>query len=482
MKSEQLHRLIQGMSKNEKRFFTLFTSMYEKEGEDKIFTSIYEYLDKQAVYDEDAFLRTFEHVNNRAVIQVYLADVIVNCLVLLKRENDMAFQISLVQELIDRGFNKEAQRKINKLKPICEQHNDRKNLISLFELEIAIMLPHAQNTEKMEDILSMRKKISILYNELLDSSLLLERYCQLHLEYTKYIAQGTDNDRLIDQLSEELKPEQIAAEEALATGLGIKELDVHYNKMLLYYQLKKDMVNGFNIAKKQINLAENAEFKTNKKTLLSKYNNLLIFATKLNDDAIVASTLQKIKNLEVKTIDTKTLKYYTYFTSLASYAVVKQQPALLINELDDLKNFLDSSENSLIDENALVLYSNVLACLFLSKNYSLYINWYIHLQNYKSKKNSINYYHIKILELFAHFELGNYTIVQSGLLHLYRCFKEFPPVQKYLNTIFNTLKKIHSNSTANLNKYYKNALEVLPSTNEDLFVTVVRAYFTDKLS
>ena len=134
MKSEQLHRLIHGMSKTEKRFFTLFTSMYEKEGEDKIFTSIYEYLDKQAIYDEDAFLLTFEHVNNRAVIQSYLADVIVNCLVLLKRENDMAFQISLVQELIDRGFNKEAQRKINKLKPICEQQNDRKNLANLFEL------------------------------------------------------------------------------------------------------------------------------------------------------------------------------------------------------------------------------------------------------------------------------------------------------------------------------------------------------------
>lgn len=481
MKSEQLHRLIHGMSKAEKRFFTLFTSMYEKEGDTKIFTSIYEYLDKQAVYHEEAFLTNFEHVNSRALIQTYLADIIVNCLVLLKRGDDMAFQISLVQELIDRGFSKEAQRKINKLKPICEQQNDRKNLISLFELEIAIIQPHAQNTEKMEDILSMRKKASVIYNDLLDSSLLLERYCELHLEYTKHITQGTDNDRLIDQLSEELKPEQIAAEEALATRLGIKELEVHYNKVLLYYILKKDMLGGFNIVQKQINL-EITKLKIDIKILISKYHNLLIFAINLNDDAIVASILQKIKNLEVKTIDTKTLKYYTYFTSLASYAVVKQQPALLINELDDLKNFLDSSENSLIDENALVLYSNVLACMFLSKNYSLYINWYIHLQNYKIKKTNEIYYYIKLTELFIHFKLGNHTIVQSGLLHLYRCFKDSPPTKEFIVNIYKILKRLHLNPDKKPNNYAQNILEALPPTNEDLFVTVVRAYFTDKLS
>jgi hypothetical protein len=48
--------------------------------------------------------------------------------------------------------------------------------------------------------------------------------------------------------------------------------------------------------------------------------------------------------------------------------------------------------------------------------------------------------------------------------------------------IYKILKRLHSNPDKKPNNYAQDILEVLPPTNEDLFVTVVRAYFTDKLS
>ena len=260
MKAGNLHRLIQGMSKTEKRFFTLFTSMYEKEGDEKIFTSIYEYLDKQAVYHEDAFLLTFEHVNNRAVIQSYLADVIVNCLVLLKRDDDMSFQISLAQELLDRGFAKEAQRKIDKLKPICEQRNDRRNLVSLNMLEIIIIHMQMQKIIASEQILAMQKKISGRYSDLLDISLLMERHSTLSLYKAKFIHSKITLNEINEYIDGNYSDYQIAENEARATTLGYQALDTYYNEMGIYYNIKSDIYGSFEVIKKQLNIVEKKLF------------------------------------------------------------------------------------------------------------------------------------------------------------------------------------------------------------------------------
>lgn len=471
------------MSKTEKRFFTLFTSMYEKEGDAKIFTSIYEYLDKQAVYDEDAFLRTFEHVNNRAVIQAYLADVIVNCLVLLKRENDMAFQISLVQELIDRGFAKEAQRKINKLKPICERHNDRKNLASLFELEIEILHTYIQDIKVFENIIATQQKVSELYSNLLSISLLLEDHSTLCINYTKFMYTKITRDELNEYLDSEYSTSKIAEKEAIATTLGYRALDIHYNKILLFHSIKKNIHSSFELAKKQLNIIENNYFKNANRKIILKYANLLIISIKLNEYLTVVQTLEKLKNVNTNSPELKTLKYYCYFNALVDYAVAIQQPVLLINELDNLINFLDSPDNLLIDENATILCSNVLICFFYSKNDELYFDFLQKMQNlYTLKKGTMFYYYIKLTELFIHFKLGNHTIIQSGLLHLYRCFKDSPPTKEFIVNIYKILKRLHLNPDKKPNNYAQNILEALPPTNEDLFVTVVRVYFTDELS
>jgi hypothetical protein len=483
MKAVNLHRLIQGMSKTEKRFFTLFTSMYEKEDNKKIFTSIYEYLDNQAVYDEEAFLHTFEHVDNRAVIQVYLADVILNCLVILKRDDDMSFQISLAQELLDRGFSKEAQRKIDKLKPICEQRNDRRNLVSLNMLEIIIIHMQMQKIIASEQILAMQKKISGLYSDLLNASLLAEKHSALSLIKTKFIHSKITTNEINEYIDGNYSDYQIAENEARATTLGYQALDTYYNEMEIYYNIKSDIYGSFEVVKKQLNIVEKNYFKNINKKIIIKYANLLTIAIKLNENLIVVQTLEKLKNANANSPELKTIKYYSYFNNLASYAVAIQQPILLINELDNLIKFLDSPDNLLVDENATMLCSSILLCFFYSKNEDVYFDFLQKMQHlYILKKGMIFYYHIKLTELFIHFKLGNHTIVQSGLLHLYRCFKDSPPTKEFMVKIYKILKRLHSNPDKKPNNYAQDILEVLPPTNEDLFVTVVRAYFTDKLS
>ena len=56
VKSDQLFKLIHSLSKGEKRFFKIYTTRINPTG-DKKFLRLFDAIEKQEMYDEDAILR-----------------------------------------------------------------------------------------------------------------------------------------------------------------------------------------------------------------------------------------------------------------------------------------------------------------------------------------------------------------------------------------------------------------------------------------
>jgi len=80
--SGQLHRLIKSLSKSEKRYFSIYASRHTA-GETNNYLKLFEAIDKQTDYDEEAILKQFKKeafVNKFSIAKARLYDTILDSL------------------------------------------------------------------------------------------------------------------------------------------------------------------------------------------------------------------------------------------------------------------------------------------------------------------------------------------------------------------------------------------------------------------
>ncbi|MBL7884788.1 MAG: hypothetical protein JNL69_12015, partial [Bacteroidia bacterium] len=93
--SESLHRLIKSLSKSEKRYFNLYSSRHTL-GDKNNNLILFEAIDKQSVYDEDALLKQFKKesfVKLFSITKTRLYDLILDSLIAYHAKSSVDAQL-----------------------------------------------------------------------------------------------------------------------------------------------------------------------------------------------------------------------------------------------------------------------------------------------------------------------------------------------------------------------------------------------------
>lgn len=134
--TSKLHKLIQSLKKEEKRYFKLFTKKY-KQNNDTVYLKVFDYLDKTTEVDREKFKKKFQQVKGLSGIQNYLYKLILKSLRSQGNYNDIDTVLRDGLTDLDILFKKEllvdAQEKLYELLELAKLHDKIFFLPMLYE-------------------------------------------------------------------------------------------------------------------------------------------------------------------------------------------------------------------------------------------------------------------------------------------------------------------------------------------------------------
>ncbi len=137
--TSKLFKLVKSLTKNEKRFFKLYSNLYNQE-KDKNYLFLFELLDEMKKYNEEVFLDKIKSrikYSNLSQVKTYLKHHIFLSLKLFHRKNSKVVQhyddIGLANLLIERKEYEEAEKILNKM---LKNQSKEKNISRLADIHL----------------------------------------------------------------------------------------------------------------------------------------------------------------------------------------------------------------------------------------------------------------------------------------------------------------------------------------------------------
>lgn len=139
--SDQLFQLIKSLSKGEKRNVKLFARLQEG---DKKYLQLFDVIDRQTEYDEDAVMREFEgerFLKQFSVAKNYLYNFILKTLDVYTRDSqsESFTELHQIQILIQKGLYEQAHKIVRKARFAAESRERFQELLHLLNFERDIM-------------------------------------------------------------------------------------------------------------------------------------------------------------------------------------------------------------------------------------------------------------------------------------------------------------------------------------------------------
>lgn len=185
---DQLFRLIQSLTKAEKRSFRLYAGRTGGNGTAK-FIQLFEALDKLAVYDEEQLLKKLNGINKRQLpnLKRHLYRELMTSLRLVHnlKEIDIQIreQIDFARILYGKGLYMDSLRILERCKQLAERHNEDILHLEILEFQKLIEARHItrsrQIDNKMEQLLQdsqMRSRVTRQMSELFNLSIQIHGY------------------------------------------------------------------------------------------------------------------------------------------------------------------------------------------------------------------------------------------------------------------------------------------------------------------
>lgn len=162
--SDDLHILIKALTPQEKRYFKVVTGLGEdskEEGKAKDYHKLFDVIDKQEHYDEQAILEQYKgekFIKNFAVAKKYLYDVLLKCLVDYNAANtaahDVRYKMLASNLLRNRGIHDQADKQLAAAKKIAERNEGHIFLMQILQGEARTVgtVPDSELEERLRQL------------------------------------------------------------------------------------------------------------------------------------------------------------------------------------------------------------------------------------------------------------------------------------------------------------------------------------------
>jgi hypothetical protein len=424
--SDTLFQLIHSLEKSEKRHFKLYIKRSSTKEDLKI-VQLFDAMDKLADYDEKNLLKKLPGIEKPQLsnLKTHLYKQILASLRLLKSADSIDLQLNEMFDyahiLYKKGLFQQSLRLLDRAKETAKANQKFNFLVQVLALEKRIETLHITHSMEMR-----AQQLSAESSEVLSRINMVARLSNLALlVYSWYIQNGhARNEKDEDRIREYLE-EQLPADAWEQTGF--------YERLYLYQSynwyafIRQDFLMYYRYSQKWLDLFEEQPLMVRVETghYIKALHNLLNAHFDLRNYQKFEAVLKKFEDFSktdrVAENDNFRIQSFVYITTAKINQVFMlgtfREGLLLV---PDIEKKLAEYDLFIDRHRILVLNYKIASLYFGAGNYGICIDYLQRIINDQlDLRNDLQCY-ARVLHLMAHYELGNFDLMESLTKSVYR--------------------------------------------------------------
>lgn len=472
---DELFLLINSLSKQEKRYFKIFSSTYRKSTN---YIKLFEALSKQKTYNKEDIIRQFKNekfIQQLHVTKNYLYNLILKSLHLYhinaSANSKIKKLLHYVEILYKKGLYGQCKKVLLKAKKLAVLHKLHLPLIEIIEWQSKIAFISA-------NVKDLHNYVNIGYDE---ENKIIENLKNENFFRNLFYKILILNNKGTPVRNE---PELLLYNNIIKTSLlkNAKNAKTYYSKLMLnyiyaYYFLNLgDIENSNKYNKKNVEIIESDSIliKETPIVYVSALNNTAYASIQLNEFENSKNAIIKLREIPAKYSLSKDLEndlekkifIRSYYLELEMYKTMGDfnKSIQIINKIHTRIISLNKRD---ISRYTLFLYYTISYIFFAVKEYSKALYWINKLLNNTKHAEPVDLFcFARILNLLIHYELNNYSLTEYLCNSNIRFFKKKNRLYELEKLIFDFIKNklLKETSANNLIKDFKRLKDAILKT------------------
>ena len=480
--AEPVFQLIKSLKKSEKRNFKLYIKR-NSANEDLKIIQLFDALDKMTNYDENSLLKKIPAIKKQQLsnIKAHLYKQVLASLRLLSSDGNIDIllheQLDHARILYNKGLYHQSLKILERLKEIAHNHHQDSFLIQIISLEKKIETLHI--TRSMED---RAIKLSAEANEVNEKRRTITQLSNLTLQlYSWYIKNGharNESDEVgVKQFFKENLPPNAFQLSGFYERLYLHQAFCWYafirQDFILYYRHTQKWVDLFHEHPQMLNV-EPAHYIKGLHNLLNAHFDLRNYqqfdvALKQFEEFSKSDIANIVENNRIQTfVYLTTAKINRHFMFGTFNEGLKLVP-FIEEKLDEYELYLDRHR-------ILVFYYKIASLYFGSGDYETCIDYLQKIINWKVDLRTDLQCYSRLLHLLAHYELGNYEIMEPLTKSVYRFMAKMENLTVIEEEMFKFLRQNFHLSARQMKPEFFKLLQKIKRFEKSRFETRSFAY------
>lgn len=465
--ADAVFQLVQSLERSEKRNFKLYMTRNSATADLKV-VQLFDALEKMKQYDEEQLL-----VRNPGILKQQLSNLkahlyreILSSLRLLNQENNVDLQLheqlDFARLLYNKGLYLQSLRILDKIKEMARSNNQTTFLLQALFLEKKIESLHI--TRSMQD---RADKLSEESREVNEKLALVSTLSDLSLQlYSWYIQHGhARNEKDTAEVDRIIKHEAICR---ASEAKGFYERLYLYQcycwhafitqNLLTYYRYCQKWVDLFDAEPKMIDI-ETAHYIKGLHNLASAHFDLRNYQ-KFNETIKVFESFMETPAVQHNRNNLIQTFVYLNIARLNKH-FLEGTFSKGLELVPELEENLQTYELYLDRHRILVFYYKIASLYFGSGNFDKSIDYLNKIINWKMDLRTDLQCYARLLHLIAHYELGNFDLLEYLLKSVYRFMYKMQNLSTVEEEIFRFLRRSFRLSPRQLKPQFEALLATL---------------------
>ena len=445
--TDALFQLVKSLEKSEKRNFKLFVQRNSSAGNLKTI-QLFDALDKMSEYDEKQLLKKNKTIKKEQLsnIKASLYKQILSSLRIISEDDNIDIQLNEqmanARILFNKGLYLQSLKILDRMKETARTYNQFTYLQQalFFEKKIESLFITRSLQNRAEELSSESDAVN-------DQLLLISRLSNLSLQlYGWYIKHGhARNEKDIQEL-------QSFFEKNIPTGA--QEAKGFYEKLYLYQSycwnasIRQDFLQYYRYSKKWVDLFEEFPEMLNVETVAyikGMHNLMAAYFDLLNHEKLKGSIKQfeHFVRLDVveKNENNRILAYVYLYTARINLYFLQGTFSKGLRLVPFLEDMLKKYGLFLDTHRVLIFYYKIACLYFGSGNNEKAVEYLNKIINQKGDLRTDLQCYSRLLHLIAHYELGNFELLEYLIKSVYRYMAKMKNLSKVEEEMFDFLRR-----------------------------------------
>ncbi len=480
--ADPLFQLIHSLEKSEKRAFKLYIKRNSQQGDLKI-VQLFDVLEKSNEYDDAAVLKRIPSIKKQQLsnLKAHLYKQLLSSLRLLKNEEDLDIQLheqlDHARILYNKGLYLQSLKILERIKELALSYNQDSFLIRIISLEKKIETLHI--TRSLQD---RADKLAAEADEVAWKRSIITKLSNLALQlYSWYIKNGHARNEEDEEGVKRFFWEHLPKENEVYKGFY--ERLYLYQSYCWYAFIRQDFLMYYRYTQKWVQLFEEQPQMIGVETghYIKGMHNLLNAHFDLRNYAKFEETISTFEKFSesatVKQNNNNEVQAFVYLNT----ARINQHFMLGtfsegIGLIPELEAKLEEYSLFMDRHRILVFYYKIASLYFGNGNWEKCIDYLQHIINWKvDLRNDLQCY-ARLLHLLAHYELGNFDIMEYLTKSVYRFMAKMQNLTVIEEEMFRFIRANFNVSPRKLRPEFEKLLNRVRQFEKSWFETRAFAY------